>query len=68
MTSMPRGWYSGTTLPWAWLAAGLAASALFAGGVSLFSHDPLHRLWGLSAACAYAVAALAVVAVAVAAA
>ena len=62
MTSMPRGWQSVTTLPWAWLAGGLAASALFAGGVSLFSHDPLHRLWGLSAACAYAVAALAVVA------
>ena len=61
MTSMPRGWQSVTTLPWAWLAGGLAASALFAGGVSLFSHDPLHRLWGLSAACAYAVAALAVV-------
>ena len=62
MTSMPRGWQSVTTLPWAWLAGGLAVSALFAGGVSLFSHDPLHRLWGLSAACAYAVAALAVVA------
>jgi hypothetical protein len=62
VTSMPRGWQSVTTLPWAWLAGGLAVSALFAGGVSLFSHDPLHRLWGLSAACAYAVAALAVVA------
>ncbi len=62
MTSMPRGWQAVTTLPWAWLAGGLAVSALFAGGVSLFSHDPLHRLWGLSAACAYAVAALAVVA------
>ena len=62
MTSMPRGWQSVTTLPWAWLAGGLAASALFAGGVSLFSHDSLHRLWGLSAACAYALAALAVLA------
>ena len=62
MTSMSRGWDSVTTLPWAWLAAGLAASALFAGGVSLFSHDSLHRLWGLSAACAYALAALAVLA------
>ena len=49
-------------MPWAWLFAGLAASALFAGGVSLFSADALHRLWGLSAACAYAVGALAVLA------
>jgi hypothetical protein len=49
-------------VPWAWLAAGLLACALFAGAVSLFSHDSLHRLWGLSAACAYAVAALAVLA------
>jgi hypothetical protein len=36
--------------------------ALFGGGVSLFSSDPLHRLWGLSAACAYALGALAVLA------
>ena len=36
--------------------------ALFAGGVSLFSSDSLHRLWGVAAACAYAVAALAVMA------
>ena len=45
-------------MPWAWLAAALIACALFAGGVNLFSHDPLHRLWGLSAVCAYALAAL----------
>ena len=50
-----------------YLALGLADRragrlALFAGGVSLFSHDSLHRLWGLSAACAYALAALAVLA------
>ena len=49
-------------MPWAWLSTGLAASALFAGAVALFSHDSLHRLWGLSAACAYALAALAVLA------
>ena len=49
-------------MPWAWLTGGLVACALFAGGVCLFSHDPLHRLWGLSAACAYALAALAVLA------
>ncbi len=61
-TSRPGGWYSVTTLPWAWLAGGLVVCALFAGGVRLFSHDPLHRLWGLSAVCAYALAALAVLA------
>jgi hypothetical protein len=49
-------------MPWAWLTAGLVVSAAFAGTVNLFSHDPLHRLWGLSAASAYAVAALAVLA------
>ena len=49
-------------MPRAWLIGGLIACALFAGGVSLFSSDPLHRLWGLSGACAYAVAALAVLA------
>ena len=41
---------------------GLIACALFAGGVSLFSSDPLHRLWGTCAACAYALAALAIMA------
>ena len=50
------------TIPRVWLAAGLVACAMFAGGVSLFSTDPLHRLWGTSAAIAYALAALAVMA------
>jgi len=49
-------------MPWAWLVGGLIACALFGGGVSVFSSDSLHRLWGLSGACAYAVAALAVLA------
>jgi len=49
-------------MPRAWLVGGLIACALFAGGVSLFSSDSLHRLWGLSGACAYALAALAVLA------
>ena len=57
---MPAVWQSVTTMPWAWLTAGLVASALFAGGVSLFSTDPRHRLWGQAAACGYALAALAV--------
>jgi hypothetical protein len=58
----PTGWQSVVTMPQAWLVGGLIACALFAGGVSLFSSDPLHRLWGLSGACAYALAALAVLA------
>jgi hypothetical protein len=45
-----------------WLAAGLGGCALFAGGVRVFSTDARHQLWGLSAACAYALAALAVAA------
>jgi len=49
-------------MPWVWLAAGLAACALFGVGVAVFSADPLHRLWGTSAACAYALAAAAVMA------
>ena len=49
-------------MPWVWLAGGLAACALFAVGVAVFSADPLHRLWGTSAACAYALAAAAVMA------
>jgi hypothetical protein len=49
-------------MPRVWLAAGLVVCAVFAGGVSLFSTDPLHRLWGTSAAIAYALAALAVMA------
>ena len=58
----PAGWQSVVTMPRPWLAAGLIGCALFAGGVSLFSTDPLHRLWGTCAACAYGLAALAVVA------
>jgi hypothetical protein len=59
---VPTGWQSVTTMPKAWLVGGLICCALFGGGVSLFSTDSLHRLWGLSAACAYALAALAVLA------
>jgi hypothetical protein len=58
----PTGWQSVVTMPWTWLVGGLVVCALFGGGVSLFSSDPLHRLWGLSGACAYALAALAVLA------
>jgi hypothetical protein len=56
----PSGWPSVTTMPWVWLFGGLVVCALFGAGVHLFSHDSLHQLWGLSAACAYGLAALAV--------
>jgi uncharacterized membrane protein len=49
-------------MPRVWLIAGLVGCALFAGGVSLFTSDSLHRLWGVAAACAYALAALIVMA------
>jgi len=49
-------------MPGAWLIAGLTASALFAGGVTLFSTDPRHRLWGQAAVCGYTLAAFAVLA------
>ena len=49
-------------MSWVWLSAGLVASALFAGGVALFSSDPRHRLWGQAAAGGYALAAVAVAA------
>jgi 4-amino-4-deoxy-L-arabinose transferase-like glycosyltransferase len=50
------------TMPRMWLAAGLGVSALFGGGVALFSGDPLHRLWGTSAGIAYALATITVLA------
>ena len=49
-------------MPRAWLVGAFVACALFAGGVSLFSGNPLHRLWGTAAAIAYAVAALTIMA------
>jgi hypothetical protein len=51
-----------STLPRVWLITGLVGCALFAGGVSIFTSDSLHRLWGVAAACAYALAALVVMA------
>jgi glycosyl transferase family 87 len=46
-------------LPRTWLIAALAGCALYAGGVALFTGNPLHRIWGVTAACAYLLAALA---------
>jgi hypothetical protein len=55
-------WQSVPRLPRTWLVAAFVACALFAGGVSLFSGNPLHRLWGIAAASAYAAAALLIMA------
>jgi hypothetical protein len=70
--SSARGdvWAPGGTLSWqslstdrrSWVAATFVVCALFAGTVSLVSSDYLHRMWGLMAACGYAVAALCVMA------
>jgi Glycosyltransferase family 87 len=45
-----------------WCAAAFAVCAVFATGVALFSSNGLHRRWGVIAACAYLVAAVAVLA------
>jgi hypothetical protein len=55
-------WQSVTTMPRVWLTAGLLGCALFAAGVTLFSTDSRHQLWGAVAACGYALAALVVLA------
>ena len=52
-------WQSVPRLPRTWLIAALAGCALYAGGVALFTGNPLHRIWGVIAACAYLLAALA---------
>ncbi len=55
-------WPSLSTVRRSWVAAAFAACALFAGGVALVSTDHLHRMWGMMAACGYAVAAVSVLA------
>jgi len=60
VTAAPSGWQAVTTMPWVWLFSALVACSLFGLAVHLFSTDDLHKLWGLSAACAYGIAALAV--------
>ncbi|HEY1626437.1 MAG TPA: hypothetical protein VGG16_21850 [Streptosporangiaceae bacterium] len=44
-------------LPRAWLIGAFAACAVYAAGVALFTGNPLHRFWGIAAACAYLAAA-----------
>ncbi len=61
----PGGWARRLTpaaIPRGWWAAVFAACAMFAAGVALFSHNGLHRRWGVIAACAYLLAAAAVLA------
>jgi hypothetical protein len=57
-----RGWQSPVTIPRRWLAALFVGCTLFAIGMSVFSSDALHRLWGLFAAVAYVLAAAIVLA------
>ncbi len=57
-----RGWQSPVAIPRRWLAALFAACAVFAVGMGAFGSDDLHRLWGLFAAGAYLLAAVAVLA------
>ena len=47
-------------LPRTWLIASLAGCMLFAASFAVFTSDPLHRFWGISAAIAYLAGALAV--------
>jgi hypothetical protein len=59
----PQGaWQSPVTVPRRWLAAAFAGSAVFAIVLAAVSTNHLHRIWGISAACAYLVAAVAVLA------
>jgi len=46
-----------------WLAGIFAVSVGWAGLVAVFSSDSVHRLWGVMAACGYALALLAVIAI-----
>ena len=49
-------------IPREWAAAAFAICAIFATGVRLFSSNGLHRRWGVIAAAAYTLAAMAVLA------
>src|SRR6266536_660054 len=55
-------WLAPPVIPRRWCAAAFVICAAFGTGVALFSHNGLHRRWGLVAALAYLVAAAAVLA------
>ena len=50
-------WQTVPRLPRSWLIGAFVSCALYAGGVALFTGNPLHRFWGIAGACAYLVAA-----------
>ena len=52
-------WSSLVTRHRSWVAAAFAVCGLFGLGVTLVSSDHLHRMWGLMAACGYALATVA---------
>src|SRR5579862_217280 len=55
-------WPSPTTVPRAWMTVIFAVSAAYAVVMALVTNNHLHRLWGVFAACAYLLAAMAVLA------
>ena len=55
-------WPSPTMVPRSWLTTLLTASAAYAVVMALVTNHPLHRTWGIFAACSYLVAAMLVLA------
>src|SRR5436190_160449 len=56
-------WPSPTMVPRSWLTTLFTASAAYAVVMALVTNHPLHRTWGIFAACSYLVAAMLVLAV-----
>jgi hypothetical protein len=54
------GWPSPARVPRRWLTCAFAAFAAYAVLMALVTTNPLHRLWGIFAACAYLLAAMVV--------
>src|SRR5579859_5414802 len=55
-------WPSPTMVPRSWMTALFAASAAYAVAMALVTSNPLHRTWGIFAACSYLFAAMLVLA------
>ena len=55
-------WPSPAQVPRAWLTGLFAASAAYAFVMALVTSNPLHRTWGIFAACSYLLAAMVVLA------
>src|SRR5690348_15911417 len=58
----PAGWQSPAGLPRGLMTAAYAGSAAFALTMALVTTNELHRIWGIFAACAYLISAMAVLA------